>query len=180
MHRHNLRALLMPLLLTAALLIRAWPASAHQGPPFPILVDRQIGPCVVSVWADPDIGPATFFIILEPPKGGTIPNDLKVEVGVQPVSGRLAEVIYPATREALRGQVQYQAVAEFDAQEFWKVRIILHSSQGDGQTILQVEATPPGFGRWDVLLYLFPFAALGLLWLRAVLRRRGRKGAKTS
>ena len=77
------------------LLILGPPASAHEGPPFPIIVDRKAGPYVASVWTDPDLGTGTFFVILEPPEGRNLPASTKVSVGVQPVSGRLAEVLYP-------------------------------------------------------------------------------------
>ena len=183
-HHQSRRAWFERLLLVAVLIpiwLPIWSSqvSAHQGPPFNVIMDKKAGPCIVSIWADPDIGTGTFFIIVDAPKGGAIPDDLRVEVGVRPVSGRLAEALYPATRQALRGQVQYQAAVEIDAQELWQTRIILHSLQGDGEVTAQVEATPPGYGRWDVLLYFFPFAAVGLLWLRAVLRRKALNKAKT-
>jgi hypothetical protein len=146
--------------------------AAHDGPPFPIIVDQNVGPCIVSVWTDPDVGQSTFFVIVNPPKGGTIPTDLKVELGVQPASGRLAEVLYQAQREDQRDQVQYKALIFLDAQELWRVRVVLSSAQGSGEAVATVEATPPGFGRWDLLIYLTPFALVALLWLRAVTRRR--------
>jgi hypothetical protein len=152
-------------------------ASAHEGPPYPILVDKMIGPCLVSVWADPDVGVGTYFIILDPPQGGTLPEDVTVEIGVQPVSGRLAEARYNAEREALRGRTQFKAEIPFDAQERWLTRIFLKSSQGGGEASVEVEVTPPGYGRWDLLLYLFPFLAVGFLWLKAFLRRRSRNKA---
>ena len=50
-------------LLPAAVLLLACGARvrAHEGPPYPILVDKTLGPCVVSVWSDPDVGTGTFF-----------------------------------------------------------------------------------------------------------------------
>lgn len=149
-------------------------AVAHEGPPYPVLVDKTLGPCVVSVWADPDVGTGTFFIVLEPTPGGKLPDDIRVELGVRPVSGRLPEAFYAAGREDLRGSVQYKALVPFDAQELWRVRVRLQSSQGGGEVTTDVEATPPGYGRWDLLLYLLPFAAVGLLWLRAIVKGRGR------
>jgi hypothetical protein len=149
-------------------------ASAHEGPPYPILVDKMIGPCLVSVWADPDVGTGSFFIILQPPRGGTLPEDVTVEIGVQPVSGRLAEARYKAERENLRNRTQFKAEIPFDAQERWLTRVILKSSRGGGEASVEVEVTPPGYGRWDLLLYLFPFLAVGFLWLKAFLRRRSR------
>jgi len=130
---------------------------------------------VISVWTDPDVGTGTFFVIVNAPPGGAIPGDLKVQIGVQPTSGRLAEVMYPAVREDLRGQVQYKALVQFDAQELWRVRVQLHSAQSTGEAIATVEATPPGLGRWDLLVYLAPFLAVGFLWAVAILRKRRRK-----
>ena len=57
--------------------------------------------------------------------------------------------------------------------EFWRARLILHSSQGDGESTANVEATPAGFGRWDLLLYLLPFVGVGFLWFKAVTTKRG-------
>jgi hypothetical protein len=147
---------------------------AHDGPPFPLLVDQRVGPCFVSVWTDPDVGTGTFFIIASPPAGNSLPEDLKVEVLVQPVNGRLAEVSYPAEREVTPEHLQFKSLVQFDNQELWRVRIKLHSGQGDGETIATVEATPPGLGRWDLLIYLSPFLAVAFLWLMAFMRRRHR------
>jgi hypothetical protein len=147
-------------------------ASAHQGPPYAVVVDRQMGPYVVSVWADPDVGTGTFFVTFDVPEGVAIPADLAVNVAVQPVSGRLAEAVHAAVRDDLRDQVQFKAEVPFDAQEMWHVRVIVTSSAGGGEASTDVEVTPPGLGRWDLLLYTFPFLAVGVLWLRAVVRKR--------
>ena len=171
----SLRRRLFVIWLTIiSLLAAADRARAHEGPPYPIMVDKMIGPCLVSVWADPDVGVGTFYIILDPPQGGTLPEDVTVEIGVQPVSGRLAEARYKAVREALSGRTQFKAEANFDAQERWLTRIFLSSSQGGGEASVEVEVTPPGYGRWDLLVYLFPFLLIGFLWLNAFLRRRRR------
>ncbi len=147
---------------------------AHDGPPFALLVDQKAGPCVISVWTDPDVGTGTFFVIVNALPGGAIPADLKVQVAVQPNSGRLSEVAYPGEREDLRGQVQYKALVKFDAQETWRVRVHLESGQGSGEVMATVEATPPGLGRWDLLIYLAPFLVIGLLWAVVVVRKRTR------
>jgi hypothetical protein len=73
--------------------------------------------------------------------------------------------------------VQYKADVPFDREELWRVRLTLQSSRGGGEIITDVEVTPPGYGRWDMLLYLFPFLAIAYLWLRAVLRGRNRTGS---
>src|SRR5450755_2501034 len=73
----------------AALLVMvcAASASAHNGPPFPIITDQRVGPCIISLWTHPDVGLGTFFVMVEAPPGATIPGDLKIDLGIQPVSG---------------------------------------------------------------------------------------------
>lgn len=149
--------------------------DAHEGPPFPLFVDQKVTPYVVSVWTDPDVGEALFFVIVSPEQGAQLPADLRVQVGVQPVSGRLQEASYTGERENLRDQVQYRAVVHFDAQELWRVRVRLESAQGNAETIATVEATPPGYGRWDLLIYLLPFLGIGVLWAIAIVRKLKRR-----
>ena len=154
------------------MLIFAEVASAHEGPPFPLFVERKVDPYAVSVWTDPDVGTGLFFVIL----GGTeLPSDLRVQIGVQPVSGRLPETFYKAERENLQGQVQYRAEVQFDAEELWQVRVRLESARGNAETSATVEVTPPGYGRWDLLVYLVPFLAVGILWAIAMIRKTRRQ-----
>ena len=162
-------------LLVALILLSVQSVSAHEGPPFALVVDQKVDPYVVSIWSDPDVGTALFFVIINGPEP---PSDLRVQIGVQPVSGRLPEAFYPAQRENVQGQIQYRALVNFDAQELWRVRVRLESKQGNAETFATVEATPPGYGRWDLLLYLLPFLAVGALWGIAMVRRiKGRTGA---
>ena len=160
----------LPLII---ILLFAKTTSAHEGPPFPLFVDQKVDRYVVSVWTDPDVGTALFFVIINTPE---LPADLRVQIGVQPVSGRLLEAVYTAQRENLQNQVQYRADVHFDAEELWRVRVRLESAQGSAETVATVAATPPGYGRWDLLLYLVPFLAIGLLWAIAFVRKIKRKG----
>ncbi len=146
-------------------------ASAHEGPPFPLFVDQKVDRYLVSVWTDPDVGTGLFFVIVSGQDSAEVPADLRVQIGVQPVSGRLTETFYAAQRENLQNQIQYKAEVQFDAEELWRMRVRLESAQGNSETIATVEVTPPGYGRWDLLLYLFPFLAIGLLWAIALIRK---------
>jgi hypothetical protein len=151
------------------------PASAHEGPPFPILVDREVGPYIVSVWTDPDIGIGTFFVVLEPPagKGSGMPARTAVRIGVQPVSGRLPEVLYEAEPQRVRYGARHYSEVKFDQGGIWRVRFLLEGSEGGGELTAEVEPTPDGtLGPFELALYLMPFLAVGFLWLKAVLRRR--------
>jgi hypothetical protein len=161
--------------LVLAILLASQPAAAHNGPPFPIIENRGIGPYVVALWTHPDVGTGTFFVLVDPVPGGTVPDDLKISIGVQPESGRLPEVVYAAQRDSTRGQVEFQTAAEFDRDEFWRIRLIVQSSAGGGEALSRVEATPPGYGRWDLLLYMLPFLAIALLWFIGIARHRSRK-----
>lgn len=158
------------LAFTLLLLTQAVPAIAHNGPPFPLFENVKIGSCMVALWTHPDVGTGTFFVLLDPLPNETLPDDLAIKIGIQPVSGRLPEVIYTAQRVKSRGQVQYNVQTDFDRQELWRIHLILKSAQGTTEATAQVEVTPPGFGRWDLLFYALPFLAMGFLWSRAIVR----------
>jgi len=166
--------------LTLVLLLVPITAIGHDGPPIPLLVDQQIGTYKISVWGDPDVGDGTFFIIPNTPSEGSLPEDLKFQIAVQPTSGRLPEVMYSTERENLRDQVQFRSVVKFDAQELWRVRVVMQSGKGSGETFLTVEPTPPGYGRWDLLIYFVPFLAIGFLWVVAIIRKRRQTKYETS
>src|SRR6204780_1765657 len=116
--------------LLVALLTASSPLEAHNGPPFPIISDKPVGPVVVSLWTHPDVGTGLFYVIVDAPPGGAIPPDLKIEIGVRPVTGRLPEVMYPMKLENLRGQVVYRTDAQFDQKELWQVRLLGKSAGG--------------------------------------------------
>ncbi|HSL53542.1 MAG TPA: hypothetical protein VK868_04065 [Pyrinomonadaceae bacterium] len=161
---------IIPLVLV---LLLTRPTSAHEGPPFPLFVDQKVDRYTVSLWSDPDVGDALFFVIVN--SQAQLPTDLQVQIGVQPASGRLPEAFYPGERESVSGQVQYRALVHFDAEELWRVRVRLQSSTGNAETSTTVEATPPGYGRWDLLVYLLPFLAVGALWAVAMFRKIKRR-----
>ncbi|HEY3787451.1 MAG TPA: hypothetical protein VGL71_01295, partial [Urbifossiella sp.] len=150
------RVLRLGTVIAAAWLLPICPVFAHEGPPFPIVMDQRAGPYIVSIWTDPDVGTGTFFVILAPAPGTTLPDELNVRVCVAPTSGRLAEACYDASRQNLRDQMQYFAEVEFDRQELWRVRVNVEGAGGSEEVLAEVEATPPGYGRWDLLIYSFP------------------------
>ena len=156
-------------------LLLAQATSAHEGPPFPLFVDQKVDRYVVSLWTDPDVGDALFFVIVNAQPPAQLPPDLQVQIGVQPASGRLPEAFYAGTRESVSGQVQFRSLVHFDAEELWRVRVRLQSSTGNTETVATVEATPPGYGRWDLLVYLLPFLAVGVLWAVAMIRKTKRR-----
>lgn len=156
------------LLLGVCLLSAALPAAAHQGPPYPILVDQRNGPYTLSVWADPDVGTGTFYVTIE----GDPAPDTAVEVWVQPEDRRLPEVKAVAKRQPERNPARFIAEAHFETQEWWRTRLVASGSAGSGEWVTRVKVTPPGLGPWDIALYLAPFLAVGFLWIKAMFRKR--------
>jgi hypothetical protein len=150
-------------------------AWAHIGPPYPIMQDRKIGPLSISVWSNPDVGTGSFFIIIHSQNGTPVPPDLKVQVAVQPVSKRLPEKMYDSWREKVRNEIEFKTVVPFDKEETWHIRILLASSAISGEAATDVAVTPPGLGRWDLLLFLLPFLGIGILWLKAASIKRNKK-----
>jgi hypothetical protein len=148
------------------------PAIAHNGPPFRVITEQRVGPCIVSVWAHANIGTSPFFVMPSPLPSGHVPDDLKIEIAVQPADGRIPERRYVAVRDSKSGVVQYTSDVTLDFEGPWKVHVFLESSAGNGDAAAIVQATPHGFGYWDLLLYALPFLALAFLSFGAVIRRR--------
>src|SRR5690606_11844019 len=116
---------------------------------------------------------------LEPAEeGAAMPAPSAVEVGVRPVSGRLAEAVYAAEAQDVRYGARYYAEVTFDQGELWHVRVRIDGPGGGGTLEAEVEATPDGtIGPIGLVLYLLPFLAVGFLWLKAYLRRREQERA---
>lgn len=153
--------------------ILARSARAHEGPPFQIITDHRMEAFTVTVWADPDIGTGTFFVVLEPRDGGELPADLSVEVGVEPTSGRLEEAIYEAEPQDVDYGARFMTEVEFDRGGMWRVRVRVTGAARAGEVSTEVEATPDGgIGPWGMVLYLIPFLAVGFLWVKAILQKR--------
>lgn len=170
--RQGLSSLIVkPLLLCLLVLVPA--TEAHEGPPFPIIVDRSVGPYLVTVWTDPDIGIGTFFVVFEPKPGEEMQEISSVQVGVAPSSGRLEEKVYDAETQRARNGARYYVEVEFDKGEKWRIRTIIEGEDWGDELIAEVIATPDGsVGPFTVVIYALPFVGIGILWVRAILRRR--------
>ncbi|QEF98765.1 hypothetical protein Mal15_28210 [Stieleria maiorica] len=173
MINHNLRFALLATILwsmpSACMVGSAW---AHEGPPFPILIDHSVANHTVSVWADPDIGEARFFIVVETRDGNRPSEAPKVSLWTEPTSGRLDRASYAAEQQPLRHSMQFFAEPYFDQRDFWNIGIRVSSTGGETEEIMvKVESTPPGYGAWDLAIYLFPFVLIGGAWSYAMAKR---------
>jgi hypothetical protein len=148
-------------------------AHDHHAPPARIITDEQVGPWTISVWAQQHMDTGRLFVQVRSSSGTTVPDDLKVEIGVQPANQNSPEIFYPASPESPEGQ--YAAEAQFDTEKSWQIRVRLQSSRGVNETTTYIGASPPGSGQWQLLLYSLPFLSVGGLWLQVYRLRRGLK-----
>lgn len=168
----------------AAAICIAWccsvlPGAAHEGPPYPILVDEPVEDFLVSVWGDPDVGTGTFYVIFEADDAvQSSPTLPRVELWAQPVTGRLEKVTYSGRPERHN---QFRIDPQFDREEPWMVGVVMHFPDGAVRELTaQVDVTPPGYGRWDLVIYLLPFLLFGGLWSLTLLRRWRQPRPRTS
>lgn len=151
----------------AALLGLAARAAAHDGPPYPILVDERVAGVTLSVWADPDVGEGTFYYYVEGAEGGV---SIAVEAQALDATGLVARgASAPAPPRA-----PYQLVGSvpFAHRGTWRARFRVTSPAGAGALEYDLAVTPPGLGAVELTWYAVPFAAAAALWLRIFLARR--------
>jgi hypothetical protein len=169
---HSALARLLP--GAAALLVLARPVRAHEGPPFAIVMDHPVDGWSLSVWTDPDIGIGTFFLLLDPPEDdedAARPVE-RAALWVRPSDGSVPERRFETELEDRSEGYRFYGEVEFPVGGFYAVRFELEGPAGRFELVETVEATPPGLGRIDLLWYLAPFAAVGFLWIRAMLAKR--------
>jgi len=143
------------------------PALAHSGPPYRVLPPTAAGPYTVAIWADPDVGAGTIYVMVEP-AGAATGGASEVSVAVRPADEHIAEAVYPARLDPVAGSAdRFVANVPFDAEGEWALRVMLHGAAGDGELATALQATPAeGPQAWETWLYIFPFALLGgaLAW----------------
>ena len=161
----------------AALIASTASLRGHDGPPYPIVSDRQTGPYIVSVWTDPDTtddGSAggQFWVRLHPArKAAALPPDTRAAVLVKPL-----DRAGPERREAaspVRGDVTNQfAALVMDHEGRFAVHVEIDGPLGSARVESSVDATydlRPS--RSMFVWYLAPFVLIGLLWGRLLIRR---------
>ena len=166
------------LIVAVALTAHARPASAHAGPPYPIITDRVAGPYRLSVWTDPDATDdgsrgGQFWVLLErATDGGTVPADTEVRVTIAPADRPAAAQSGVAAPENGSAGRQFVALL-MDREGPFSARILVRGSLGTADVASEVEATydlrPPPL---TLILYLMPFVVVGGFWLKLLLRRR--------
>ena len=150
---------------------------AHEGPPYPILVDQKFLTYKLSVWADPDTENGTFLFY---PEGENLKSDNYIyEVKATPQMGS-KEILKGTSLQSVdeKGKFTYTATIPFSSEGMWNVEIKVKNKQnGDillNQTIA-VSVTPPGPNPMETLIYMIPFVLLGLIWIKVVIHKRKKK-----
>ena len=153
-------------------------ATAHDGPPFPIVSNQISGPYSISVWTDPDTTDdgtpgGQFWVTLEPAGGMTaVPEGTIATVSITPLDGNGRALEGRAVSETGNAGRLFVALV-MDHEGRFAVRVTLDGPAGRGQVESEVNATydlRPSRGL--VILYLLPFLVVGALWMKVLLRRR--------
>jgi hypothetical protein len=165
------------MLITAALLA-AESATAHSGPPFPILSNRIAGAYDLSIWSDPDttddgsLG-GQFWVVLKPVgRGPAIPAATVVTVAIRPLDRD--GPTQTGWARPVNGATDNQFVALLmDHEGPFAVRVTVESSLGRAEVETRAEATyDQRPSRGLIVIYLLPFVAVGALWMKVLWRRR--------
>jgi hypothetical protein len=161
--------------------------AAHSGPPFPIVSDRVAGNYVVSIWTDPDATDTgkpggQFWVVLRARRTeADVPAGTRVTVairardraGAPELSARAAPV------DGMAGR-QFAALL-MDHEGPFAVRVAVDGPLGPAEMTSAVDATydlrpPPVL----FFVYVLPFVAIGLLWMRVLWKRRSLRRSPTA
>ena len=165
-------------LLTCGALACAVQASAHDGPPYPIISNQVAGAYRISVWTDPDTtddgSPAgRFWVMVDPASAsGEVQGNIRARVSIRPTDrpGRVESAwAAPVNDQPSRQYV----VLLMDHEGPFAVHVEVESAAGRAALDAEVQATydvrPPPL---MLVLYLMPFLLAGLLWAKLLVRRR--------
>jgi hypothetical protein len=154
--------------------------AAHSGPPFPIVSNQIAGGYDVSIWTDPDATDngkpgGQFWVVLQArDTKADVPAATEVTVAIRaqdrPGAPELHGKAAPVDGHAGR---QFVALL-MDHEGPFAVRVAIDGPLGHADVTSQVDATydlrpPPVL----FFVYLLPFVAIGLIWLRVLWKRRG-------
>jgi hypothetical protein len=173
-----------PLMLAALALGAVAPgtASAHSGPPFPIVSDRAAGPYLLSVWTDPDAtedGTAAgkFWILVRSLKGADA-SPVRVAFSARPLDRHPARTVEAASASTPSKPGEAFVTVPLDHEGPWEVHASVEGPLGRADVTAPVDATfdmrPSPVATAVVML---PFLAVGGLWLTVMIRRRSRMAA---
>jgi hypothetical protein len=89
-------------------------AYAHEGPPYPILVDHPLKQGKLSIWSDPDVGAGTFHFYLE--DSSNLKINISASLGKESVSSLV--------------NADHTAVLPFPQEGLWTVKVRILTLDG--------------------------------------------------
>jgi hypothetical protein len=165
------------LALALLLLVAGRPASAHDGPPYPIVSDGAFGAYRISIWTDPDTtdddtAGGQFWIVVSALSGRELSESPTVQLAVQPEGGAGTARETTAVADS-RDRSRHFAALRLDREGRWAVRATIDGPLGRALVSSEVEATydlrpAPAL----VAVYALPFVLVGILWIKALRARR--------
>jgi hypothetical protein len=154
------------------LLISFSSAFAHEGPPYPILIDQKVFENRLSIWADPDVGEGTFQFFLE---DGNLKELAFTAIEIRAVSPKGIEdkQTYQAKHSS---DDKLVAILPFSSEGLWTLSVILKRPDGNWeQVIVKVEVTPPGPSKLEFAIYTLPFLVAAFFWIKIFWYKHFRK-----
>ena len=150
----------------------------HHGVPSRVVADQRVGPYVVALWIEPEVGDGAVYVMLGAADGGPFTAPSAVRVAAAPASGRIDEVVQEAHLEPMRSGAgpRYVTHLMFDRAEGWSVRVIVEGPAGGGQLVSRVASTTnAALGPLGVFLGATPFVLVAFVYWRARLARLARR-----
>jgi len=164
--------------LTCGLVLAGDVASAHDGPPYPIVSNQLLGRYRISVWTDPDTTDdgsqgGQFWVMIDPARAGdAVPSDVQAVVTIRPLDREGPPLMARATFVNREPSRQFATVT-MDHEGRFAVHVDVESASGRVSVDSEVQATydlrPSPF---MLVIYLLPFVLAGLLWTMLLVRRR--------
>jgi hypothetical protein len=164
--------------LTIVLLLVQLSGRAHSGPPFPIVSNQIVGAYDISIWSDPDATDdgtpgGRFWLVLESAKKGVaLPADTRATLEIRPLDRDGRSLSGTASPEQGSASRQYIALL-MDHEGAFGVRLTLDGPLGRADVEAKVDATYDARpAPYLIAVYVFPFLAIGAIWMKVLLRRR--------
>jgi nitrate reductase NapE component len=169
--------------LALAVVLSSEIVFAHSGPPYPIVSNRIVGAYNISIWTDPDstddgTAGGSFWVVLESvTRGASVPAGTRATVSVRPLDRE--GPARTGVAEPVDGSIERQFIALLmDHEGRFDVELIVDGPLGRAEVTATVDATyDERPSPYLMAVYLFPFLAVGFLWMK-VLRARAKRAAK--
>jgi hypothetical protein len=166
------------LVLWCGLLFIAGAASAHDGPPYPIVSNQVLGAYRISLWTDPDTtddGTAggQFWVMIDPlAAGGSVSAQVTTRITIRPLD-RSGSPQSAAALPVSGDETRRFVALPMDHEGRFAVRLEVESVSGregvDSEVQASYDLRP---SRLLLGVYLLPFLLAGSLWAMLLIRRR--------